>query len=153
MLFELYKEFGDGRSETTIIHVNEGEMPKIYPQRDNIINSGCKPFKYKVDKHPTLPKIIVRFGDRTLIYPQKLECHPDTTLDDIIEVESKQQLEIKKQEKIKELVQFKTWEFKSSSSDGTYIVRETTKGLKCTCPGVWRSKDRKCRHIKEVETY
>jgi hypothetical protein len=23
--------------------------------------------------------------------------------------------------------------------------------LKCNCPGTWRAKDRRCKHIKEVE--
>jgi len=46
----------------------------------------------------------------------------------------------------------KTWEFKSSSGDGTYIVSLNKNGNpKCNCPGVWRAKDKRCKHIKEVE--
>ncbi len=50
--------------------------------------------------------------------------------------------------------QSKEWKFESSSGGGTYTVKQTKTGkLICDCPGVWRSKDRKCKHIKEVETY
>jgi hypothetical protein len=40
--------------------------------------------KYKVKKHPYLPIAIVRFTDKTVIMPAGIECHPETTLDDII---------------------------------------------------------------------
>ena len=48
-------------------------------------------------------------------------------------------------------MEFKTWKFESASGGGTYVVRETAKGLKCDCPGTWRAKDRRCKHIKEME--
>jgi hypothetical protein len=152
MLFELHIKYEDGRSERPIIHAEKGEEIKIHPQRDKILDAGCKRFKYRVVKHDILPTIIVKLGDRTLIYPSKIECHSKTTLDDIIEVQSKTQLQIK-QPTPKPIVKFKTWEFKSSSGDGTYIVRETANGIKCDCPGTWRAKDRRCKHIREVETY
>ena len=47
MLKELYLEFEDGRKERNIIHLNSGEQVKIYPQRDKIVISNCKTFKYK----------------------------------------------------------------------------------------------------------
>ena len=43
------------------------------------------------------------------------------------------------------------FEFKSSSSDSIYKVRQNGDKLKCDCPGTWRAKDRRCKHIKEVE--
>lgn len=150
MLFELHLEFEDGRVETTIVHADEA---KIYPQRDGIVNSGCKPFKYKVSKHNILPKTIVRFVGKTMIFPEGIECHPQTTLNDIVEIQTEQQIQEEtpitpQQEKLK------SWKFESSSGGGTYIVKQTKNGgLRCDCPGVWRSKDRRCKHIKEVETY
>jgi hypothetical protein len=103
--------------------------------------------KYKVEKHPYLPIAIARFFDKTVIMPAGIECDPETTLDDIIVVET--EVEIKLTEpKLKEE---KTWKFKSSSSDGLYVVRENMGKLSCDCPGVWRAKDRRCKHIKEVE--
>ena len=148
MLFELYLEFEDGRAETKIVTAEE---TTIYPQRDGIVHSGCKRFKYKVDKHNILPKAIVRFVNKTVIYPAGVECHPQTTLDDIVEIATQQQITESKVE-IVAPVEKREWKFESASGGGTYIVSETKKGtLRCNCPGVWRAKDRKCKHIKEVE--
>jgi hypothetical protein len=36
--------------------------------------------------------------------------------------------------------------------EGVPCIPETTLGkLKCNCPGTWRAKDIRCKHIKEVE--
>jgi hypothetical protein len=103
--------------------------------------------KYKVNKHPYLPIAIARFFDKTVIMPAGIECDPETTLDDIIVIET--DIEPKKIEPT--LNKEKTWEFKSSSSDGLYVVKENMGKLKCNCPGTWRARDRRCKHIKEVE--
>jgi hypothetical protein len=150
MLFELHIKYKDGRTERPIVHADKGGEVKIHPQRDNIVAAGCKRFRYRVVKHSTLPITIVKFGEKTLIYPAKIECHPKTTLEDVVEVKSKKQLQIIKP-KITPIVEFKTWKFESASGGGTYVVRETAKGLKCDCPGTWRAKDRRCKHIKEME--
>lgn len=42
--------------------------------------------KYKIKKHRYLPICIVKFANKTVIYPAGIECHPETTLDDIIEI-------------------------------------------------------------------
>ncbi len=99
--------------------------------------------KYHVPKHRYLPNAIVRLGDKTYIYPAQIECHPDTTLDDII-VDVEETVVI-------EQPQRQQWMFESSSGDGFYQVTENMGKLKCNCPGTWRAKDRRCKHIKEVE--
>jgi hypothetical protein len=114
MLKELYLEFEDGRKETKLIHLEPGEQVKIYPQRDKIVASNCKTFKYKVPKHEYLPKMIVHFGDKTFIYPANVECHPKTTLEDIVEYLTKEQLLEEKVEAPKVKVQ-KWQELKSLS--------------------------------------
>jgi len=149
MLKELYLEFEDGRTETKIIHLEPGEQVKIYPQRDGIKNAGCKTFRYQVPKHSYLPKMIFRFGDKTLIYPAQIECHPKTTLDDIVEYLTEEQLLKEKIENPKP--EKRTWKFDSASSEGFYTVRENMGKLSCNCMGFWRAKDRRCKHIKEVE--
>ena len=149
MLFELHLEFEDGSVETTIVHADEA---KIYPQRDGIVHSGCKRFKYKVDKHNILPKTIVRFANKTVIYPSGVECHPKTTLEDIEEILTEQQAaQIVVEQKTP--VEKQLWKFESASGGGTYHVTKGKNGaLRCDCPGVWRAKDRRCKHIKEVES-
>lgn len=106
--------------------------------------------KYHVPKHRYLPNAIVRLGDKTYIYPSQIECHPDTTLEDIIvDVE---EIVIEEETSTLHEGEKKTWEFESSSGDGKYFVSLNKYGNpKCNCPGVWRAKDKRCKHIKEVE--
>ncbi len=80
MLKELVIEYGDGRKENRIVLNKDAE---IYPLRDNITFCFCRPFKYKVDKHAYLPIAIARLHNKTVIMPAGIECHPETTLDDI----------------------------------------------------------------------
>lgn len=149
MLKELYLEFEDGRKETKLIHLEPGEQVKISPQQDGIITAGCKTFKYQVPKHRYLTKMIFRFGDKTLIYPEGIECHPKTTLDDVVEYLTE---EPTIEEKVEESeVEVQKWEFESKSGGGIYTVILNKHGNpKCNCPGAWRSKGR-CKHVKEVE--
>jgi len=150
MLKELYLEFKDGKKETKLIHIEQGEQVKIYPQRDGIVTGGCKTFKYQVPKHPYLSKSIVRFGDKTLIYPEGIECHPKTTLDDIVEYLTEEQL-LKEKVKVPK-VKVQKWKFESTSGEGTYTVLLNNYGKpKCDCSGAWRAKDKRCKHIREVE--
>jgi hypothetical protein len=149
MLKELYVKYNDGRVEKSIISVKEGDQVKIYPIQDGIVVAGCKPFKYIVRKHSSLCTSIVKFSTKCMIMPQGVECHPDTQLSDIIQEEAISKPQIK--EVVKE--EPKIWKFDSSSGDGTYVVKMTPKGLTCDCPGRWRAKDRRCKHIKEVENY
>jgi hypothetical protein len=148
MLAELIVLYGDGRKESKIVLANSEEAI-IYPKRDNITQSYYKPFKYRVKKHSILCKAIVKLKDRFVIMPSGIECHPDTTLEDIIEIDSKpkQKAEVKQVEKPVE----KTWKFESKSDPGSfYIVRVVNGKVKCNCAGQFRAKDRKCKHMKEV---
>lgn len=149
MLAQLTLEYADGRKEVKVVTKEE---TTLYPQRDEIVNAGCKTFKYEVPKHSYLPVSLVTFGDKKYIYPSQTECHPQTTLQDIIEVLSEEQIE-KEKSTLPKKEEPKKWKFDSASGGGTYTVIQTPKGLKCDCPGTWRAKDRRCKHIKEVETY
>jgi hypothetical protein len=151
MLKELYLEFEDGRTETKLIHLEPGEQVKISPQQDGIVTAGCKTFKYQVPKHGYLTKSIFRFGDKTFIYPAQIECHPKTTLDDIVEYLTEEQLLKEKIEAPK--VEIQKWEFESASGGGTYTVTLNKFGNpKCNCSGFWRVKDKEkgCKHVQEV---
>jgi len=149
MLSELTIEYIDGRKEVKIVTSKE---TTLYPQRDGIKHAGCRAFKYEVPKHKYLPKMIVRLGDKAYIYPSQTECHFETTLDDVIEVKSEEQIALENSSLPKK-EEPKKWKFESASGGGTYTVTQTPKGLKCDCPGTWRAKDRRCKHIKEVENY
>ena len=103
-------------------------------------------FKYKhINIYP--PHIYESKQDgKTYILPTWQEVIKGTTVKDIDWVRP-----TKKEDKVKK-EEYKTWKFKSKSSDSIYKV--TQKGINnfiCTCPGVWRSKDRSCIHIKEIK--
>ena len=142
MLKELRIVYEDGTKYTKIVHHTKAT---IKPRRDKIRHCECGPFKYKVEKHHYLPVSIIRFGNKYMIYPAGIPCIPETTLDDIEVIESnKPKVVVEKPQKPK-------WMFESSSGDGFYQVIENMGKLKCNCPGTWRAKDRRCKHIKEVE--
>ena len=142
MLKELRIVYEDGTKYTKIVHHTKAT---IKPIRDKIRHCECGPFKYKVEKHHYLPVSIIRFGNKSMIYPAGIPCIPETTLDDIEVIESnKPKVVVEKPQKPK-------WMFESSSGDGFYQVIENMGKLKCNCPGTWRAKDRRCKHIKEVE--
>jgi len=147
MLKELVIEYGDGRKETKIVLNKDAE---VSPLRDNITFCFCRPFKYKVDKHAYLPLAIARLYNKTVIMPAGIECHPETTLDDIevIDNSPKEKPEPKPREK-------RTWKFDSASSEGSYAVRENMGKLSCNCMGYWRAKDREkgCKHMQQVRSW
>jgi hypothetical protein len=146
MLSKMFIEYEDGLKVEKVVHNSETSF-----KTKSIKHASCQPFKYKVDKHPYLCVAIVRYSDKTMIMPAGIPCHSKTTLEDIIEIDN---TPVKVEETTLQPKQpeLKTWKFESASGGGTYVVKETKNGsLKCDCPGTWRAKDRRCKHIKEVE--
>lgn len=107
----------------------------------NILISIVSPFRYEV-KSLLKPGIAILQGKK-FITPGFIPCHPNTELSDIKWIPK-----ISKQEQVKEI---DTWRFKSSSGDGEYVTKQNGFKFTCNCPGVWRAKDRECKHIKEVK--
>ncbi len=85
MLKELRIVYEDDTKYTKIVHHTKAT---IKPIRDKIRHCECGPFKYKVEKHHYLPVSIIRFGNKSMIYPAGIPCIPETTLDDIEVIES-----------------------------------------------------------------
>lgn len=148
MLFEVSILYADGKKERNIV-----SNTKIYPKRDNIVFAGFMPFKYKVKQHRILCQSIVKFGEKYFIYPQQIECHPETTLDDIkvIKPKSKTKKIVEKTTIIKPIpVEYK---FESKSNPGSfYVVTVANNKVNCNCSGRWRAKDRDkgCTHMQQV---
>jgi hypothetical protein len=97
----------------------------------------------------SLPPVLFTsiFNGKKYIVPGWKEVPTTTTSEDIEWVKVK--VEIKKTE-------IKTFEFPSSSGSEIYITRRYINpdgSIKygCNCPGVWRSADKKCKHIKSLE--
>lgn len=102
-----------------------------------------RPFKYQ-SRSPYFG--ILNINGKKYLTPDWIEVLPETTMDDIKPFEEENRGRPKKVERNDE------WKFESSSSDVVYTVRQVGVTYKCNCPGVWRAKDRRCKHIKEVES-
>jgi len=150
MLKKLTIKYGDGRQDEKIVHVENGKQVKIYPKLFNIAFAHCKTFKYEVEQHDVLCPAIVNFNGKYKIMPWGIECHPKTELSDI-RVIKKKKTKSKQKLQTQQKPTKQTWKFDSSSGGGTYTVTKIGNKLKCDCPGTWRAKDRRCKHIKEVE--
>ena len=68
---------------------------------------------------------------------------PETTFDDIVWVKPK------KKKRKEPIIETHT----SSSADIEYTTKyyPDSGNYYCTCPGTWRAKDRRCKHIKALE--
>jgi hypothetical protein len=139
MLYQVSNEWKCGFVEDFITY-SEGNY-NIDPKIVKI--SVVKVFKYKIESR--LKPSIARVKDKTFITPGWIPCHPKTELGDIVWTQK-----VPKEEKLKEI---DTWRFKSSSGDGEYVTKKNGFKYTCNCPGVWRAKDRECKHIKEVKSY
>lgn len=101
-----------------------------------------------IHTHILPPVLFISHLDgKKYIVPGWKEVHPNTTNEDIKWVREK--VMAKKTE-------IKTFEFPSSSGSEVYITKRYTNpdgSIKygCGCPGVWRSFDKKCKHIKSLE--
>jgi hypothetical protein len=108
-------------------------------------------FKYTYE-HPTIPPTLHVENGKKYILPSNQEVILETTMDDIEWIKIDPINRVIVYNKPKPIQAPTTWEFESSSSPGQfYTVRLLGKTYKCNCPGVYRSKDRICKHIKEVQ--
>ena len=100
---------------------------------------GAKRFRYE-SRTPYHGILTSPIDGKKYLTPDWKEVLPETTLADIVYIAP---------EPVKEKPT--EWTFESTSSDAIYKVRYNGLKLTCNCPGVWRAKDRRCKHIKEVE--
>ena len=108
----------------------------------NVRTSTVQAHKYYIES--SIPPSLVNTLSGKYIVPGWVSCHPNTELSDIKWIPK-----ITKKEQVKEI---DTWRFKSSSGDGEYVTKRNGFKYTCNCPGVWRAKDRECKHIKEVKS-
>lgn len=88
-----------------------------------------------------IPPMIVNLVNKSAIIPWWINVPLDTTLNDIVWIrEDNESVQI----------QPEFIEIKSSSSNEKYRITKRINKYHCTCPGYWRSKDRVCKHIKQV---
>lgn len=97
------------------------------------------------------PPTLITLNDKRYIIPTWDEVPLETALENIEWVKEHPSPPIKKEPKII------TETFVSSSNDSILyktkkVEREDgTFAYSCTCPGAWRAKDKRCKHIKQLE--
>ncbi len=142
MLYKFTNKNKYGTLRSRIIYRPDGEGFKFNPK-----NFGdfvdVRVFRYTYE-HPVLPPSLFTDKDgQKWIVPIWKKVLPETTLEDINWVKPK----VKKAKPQKD-----EWLFESKSDPGHfYKVTQVGVTYKCNCPGVWRAKDRQCKHIKEVK--
>jgi len=95
-----------------------------------------------------IPPVFVRVNGKQYLMPDWVEVHPKSQLSDIMWKRPERKVE-------KPDVIIKKFTSKSNP-DITYTAKKTTLPtgklqFSCNCPGVWRSKTRECKHIKELK--
>ncbi len=142
MLWKFTNKNKYGSLRSRIIYRPDGESFSFNPKGfGSFVN--VRVFRYTYE-HPLLPpSLFVGQDGRKFIVPTWQEVLPETTLKDINWVKPKVK---------KEKLQKDEWLFESSSDPGHfYKVTKVGVTYRCNCPGVWRAKDRQCKHIKEVK--
>ena len=120
----------------------EGTSYGFKPQ-SSLISHASRLFKYDYEHHMPPTLYTSHVDGQKYIVPTWQKVHPKTTLADI---------EWTKPEKQEPVVEKNTWKFESASDPGHfYTVRQSGIKLTCNCSGFWRAKDRRCKHVKEVE--
>lgn len=143
MLYEFSHLNKHGNIRTRIIAMPKGKALGYNPKGLGPFQSA-KTFRYDYE-HTFQPPSLLTLNGKTYIMPLWKEVISGTTLKDI--------------NWIKPIVKKTTTEsfkFTSSSSDKVYSTKKTTLAsgeikLSCNCPGTWRAKDRRCKHIKSLE--
>lgn len=140
-----------GNIRTRILHRPTTQFvidnPKAYGGFINV-----QLFKYTYE-HPTIPPTLhVSENGKKYILPSNQEVIPETTIEDIewVKIDPINRVTVYKKQQSNPPQT--TWQFESSSSPGQfYTVKSTGKTYKCNCPGSYRSKDRTCKHIKDIQ--
>ena len=100
-------------------------------------------FYYEVEHAYLSPALYTDQKGDKFILPTMQKVHPKTTLEDIKLTRPK--LEKRTEPIIETSI--------SSSGDVTYETKyyPDSGNYYCSCPGTWRAKDRRCKHIKALE--
>ena len=130
-----------GNPRTRIIHRPDGEA---FSHGPGFGSTWVSRFQYEY-KHEVLPPSILKLNGKTYLMPLWKEVEPQTTLNDI------KWIKPKPKKRSAPVVETFT---SGSNSDTVYTTKyyPDSGNYHCSCPGSWRAKDRKCKHIKQLES-
>jgi hypothetical protein len=140
-LFKFQNNNKHGNLRTRIVHSPTSQFSFKPRGLGKFVN--VQRFYYEME-HATLSPIL--FKDQKgnkIMMPDGIQVHPKTTLEDIKVIRPKTE---KRTEPIIEINV-------SSSKDIEYTTKyyPDSGNYYCSCPGTWRAKDRRCKHIKALE--
>jgi hypothetical protein len=140
-LFKFQNLNNYGNLRTRIVHRDSSQFSFKPKGLGKFVN--VQRFKYEIN-HPYMAPALYtdQKGDKYVL-PTYQKVHPKTTLDDLVWVKPQPK---KRTEPIIET-------HISSSKDIEYTTKyfPDSGNFSCTCPGTWRAKDRRCKHIKALE--
>jgi len=140
-LFKFQNLNKHGNLRTRIVHSPTSQFsfkPAGYGKFVNV-----QRFYYEVEHAYLSPALYTDNNGDKFILPTFQKVHPETTLEDIKLIRPK----VKK--RTEPIIETSI----SSSGDVTYETKyyPDSGNYYCTCPGTWRVKDRRCKHIKALE--
>ena len=130
-----------GNLRTRIVHRDSSQFsfkPKGFGKFVNV-----QRFYYEMEHAYLSPALYTNSKGEKIILPSMQKVHPKTTLEDIKVIRPK------KEKRTEPIIETHI----SSSKDIEYTTKyfPDSGNFSCTCPGTWRAKDRRCKHIKEME--
>ena len=143
-LFKFQNLNKHGNLRTRIVH-NDSSQYSFKPRGlGKFVN--LQRFYYKVEHAYMAPSLYIDSDGDKRVLPTFQKVHPLTTLKDLIWVK----LESKPKKRTEPIIETHV---SSSSKDIEYTTKYFPDSGKiyCDCPGTWRAKDRRCKHIKAME--
>jgi hypothetical protein len=141
-LFKFQNLNKHGNLRTRIVHSPTSQFsfkPAGYGKFVNV-----QRFYYEVEHAYLSPALYTDQKGDTILLPTMQKVHPKTTLEDI------KLTRPKKTQRSEPIIETSI----SSSGDITYETKyyPDSGNIYCSCPGTWRAKDRRCKHIKAMES-
>ena len=140
-LFKFQNLNKHGNLRTRIVHSPTSQFsfkPAGYGKFVNV-----QRFYYEVEHAYLSPALYTDDNGNKFMLPTFQKVHPETTLEDI------KLIRPKKTQRSEPIIETSI----SSSGDVTYETKyyPDSGNIYCSCPGTWRAKDRRCKHIKAME--
>ena len=140
-LFKFQNLNKHGNLRTRIVHSPTSQFsfkPKGFGKFVNV-----QRFYYEMEHEYLVPVLFKNLNGDLIMMPEGIKVHPKTTLKDIKVTRPK------KQKRTEPIIETNI----SSSGDVTYETKyyPDSGNYYCSCPGTWRAKDRRCKHIKALE--
>ena len=130
-----------GNLRTRIVHSPTSQFsfkPAGYGKFVNV-----QRFYYEVEHAYLSPALYTDDNGNKFMLPTFQKVHSETTLEDV------KLIRPKKTQRSEPIIETSI----SSSGDVTYETKyyPDSGNIYCSCPGTWRAKDRRCKHIKAME--